>query len=311
MTRSRSLVFLGSKAAGLGACRLLTEGLPAGTIAAIVCPDDRTDPRNVSADFEALAAERQIPFHVAATRRETMALLERLAPETVIVHGWYQILPVDELPDLSFLGFHYSPLPRYRGGAPLVWQIIRGEPEIGISFFELTPEMDAGRLVDQKSAPLGPDDTIADALEKANALALDMLREFVPGWLDGSVALQAQPDREPSYCGQRVPEDGWIDWSWSAAGIHDFIRAQTRPYPGAFTSLPDGRRLTVWRSQREERQFMGTPGAVVEIAPDHVVVAAGEGALRLIRVQAEGEDEAAASKVLRSIRTRLGGAARP
>ncbi|HEX9931951.1 MAG TPA: formyltransferase family protein [Allosphingosinicella sp.] len=306
MTPERSLVFLGSKAAGLRACRALAALLPAGRLEAIVCPEDRADPRSVYEEFDALAKAHGIPIYVVPNRRETMTLLERLEPETAIVHGWYQILDVASLPGTTFLGFHYSPLPRYRGNAPLVWQIIQGESEIGVSFFELTAEMDAGRLIDQKTATLGTEETIADALDKADALALDMLGDFVPTWLEGTVELRPQPEGEPSYCAMRVPEDGRIDWSWPGDRIHDFIRAQTRPYPGAFTILPDGRRLMVYRSARETRRFMGAPGSVAEISAGHVVIAAGEGAVRLIEAAVEGEGAQPAASLIRSLKTRLG-----
>lgn len=306
MAVGRSLVFLGSKAAGLSACRALHRMLPEGALAAIICPEDRSDVRCALSDFEAFAGESGVPLHLAANRRETMDVLGRYEPDTAIVHGWYQILPVEQRPETLFLGFHYSPLPRYRGNAPLVWQIIDGQGEIGVSFFELTAEMDAGRLVDRQTAPLGPEETIADALAKADALAAHMLEALAPAWIAGTLHLSPQPDEEPSYCGLRLPEDGEIDWRWEGSRIHDFIRAQTRPYPGAFTSLPDGRRLRVWRSQREDRRFMGARGAVVETGKEHVVVAAGAGAVRLIEVEVEGEAAAPAAHVLRSLRTRLG-----
>jgi methionyl-tRNA formyltransferase len=306
MSAGRSLLFLGSKTAGLRACRALCDLLPESGLTAILCPDDRTDSRCELAGFETLATERAIPLHLVSTRRETMALLQQLRPETAIVHGWYQILPVEDLPETLFLGFHYSPLPRYRGNAPLVWQIIQGEPEIGISFFELTAEMDAGRLVAQERVPLGPEETVADALEKADELVLEMLRGFVPAWLAGRVALRPQSDAEPSYCGLRLPEDGQIDWTWDAKRVHDFVRAQTRPYPGAFTSLPDGRYLKVWRSAPETRRFMGAPGAVVDVRPDYVVVAAGEGAVRLLETELAGSDDAPPDTLLLSLKTRLG-----
>lgn len=306
MAIGRSLVFLGSKAAGLSACRTLHRLLPEGALAAIICPDDRNDARSAFPGFEAFAGESGVPLHLAANRRETMDLLGRYEPDTVIVHGWYQILPVEQRPDTLFLGFHYSPLPRYRGNAPLVWQIIDGQSEIGVSFFELTAEMDAGRIVARQIVPLSPAETIAEALAKADALAAHMLEAFAPAWVAGALDLSPQPDEEPSYCGLRLPEDGEIDWRWDGSRIHDFIRAQTRPYPGAFTSLPDGRTLRLWQSQREDRRFMGAPGAIVEIGKEHVVVAAGAGAVRLIQVEVEGEAAAPAADVLRSLRIRLG-----
>ncbi len=304
MATGRSLVFLGSKSAGLAACRKLAESLPKGALKAIICPDDRADPRSALTGFQSLAAEAGLPLHVAANRQETMALVDRYAPDTAIVHGWYQILPVEDRPQTLFLGFHYSPLPRYRGNAPLVWQIIQGEREIGVSFFELTAEMDAGRLVAQRKTALRPEETIADALAKMDVLVSEMLDAFAAS--RGELVLTEQPDDPPSYCGLRLPEDGKILWHWSGDSIHDFVRAQTRPYPGAFTLLPDGRTLRIWRSQRESRRFMGAPGAVVEIGNSHVVVASGEGAVRLIEVEIDGEGAVPAATVLRSLRTRLG-----
>lgn len=300
----RRLVFLGSKAAGLRVCRRLIELLPPNALAAVICPDDSADPRSVMADFEAAAGA--IPFHIVRTRAETVSLLKQYAPECALVHGWYQIIPTAEVGEINFLGFHYSPLPRYRGNAPLVWQVLNGEQQIGVSCFELVAEMDAGRLYAQGVADLGPDETIADALAKADQLAAGMLDKFVADWLVGEVNLHDQPDQEPSYCGLRTVEDGRIDWRAEGQAIHDFVRAQTRPYPGAYTSLPDGRRLTIWASAREPRVFMGVPGGIAEITEGHVVVTAGRGAVRLLEVQVEGGGPAAASTVLRSLKLRLG-----
>lgn len=300
------LIFLGSKAAGLRICNRLLQKLPAGALAAIICPDDRSDPRNVMSEFERAAQQAEVPFHVAPTRAATVELLRRYSPQAAIVHGWYQIIPTSDVPDTPFFGFHYSPLPRYRGNAPLVWQILKGEDRIGVSFFELVAEMDAGRLYDQAFDSLSVDETIADALGKADALAERMLDSFVADWLAGSITLRSQPDVDASYCGLRTPEDGRIDWTRSGASIHDFVRAQTRPYPGAFTALPDGRRLVVWRSAREPRDFIGVPGAIAEVAGEFVVVTAGSGAIRLIEVQVEGEPPAPAPAVLRSLKLRLG-----
>ncbi|NIJ19296.1 methionyl-tRNA formyltransferase [Sphingomonas naasensis] len=301
----RGILFLGSKAAGLRICKRVGE-MPAASVLAVVCPDEKGDPRSVEPEFRALAAEAAVPFHISTNTAQTVELIERYEPSVVLVHGWYQIIPVDRFPSTQFFGFHYSPLPRYRGNAPLVWQIIAGEQQIGVSLFEMVAEMDAGRLFEQAQAPLAQDETIADALAKADALAESMVDRFVTALQCGRLALRDQPDAEPSYCGLRVPEDGAVDWSWSGLRIHDFVRAQSRPYPGAFTVLADGRRMTIWRTEPEPRFFMGAPGAVAEIGLSHVVVTAGTGAVRLVEVELERGQSVAASSVLRSLRLRLG-----
>lgn len=301
----RKLAFLGSKRSGLRALQTLLEAVPSGTVKAIVCPDDEADARSVVDGFREIAAHYRIDFHERARKSTTMALLREIAADIVLVHGWYQIIPVDELPQTLFLGFHYSPLPRFRGNAPLVWQIVSGCREIGVSFFQLTAGMDDGPLVDQRMAPLGRDETVADALEKADDLVADMVRGLASALRHGGPTLHPQPDVRPSYCGLRTAADGEIDWRWNATRIHDFIRAQTRPYPGAFTSMPDGTRLILWSSQVEPDDYLGVPGSVVAIRADHVVVAAGEGAVRLFSIKSgEGPDQPA-SEVLRSLRMRL------
>jgi methionyl-tRNA formyltransferase len=299
------LVFLGSKESGFKALHALLAHLPPGTIKAVICPNDAADERSFLERFRTLAAANGIPFHLSLRKDDAIALIEQYDAQVAMVHGWYQMLAVERIPDVLCLGFHYSPLPEFRGNAPLVWQIIEGRSEVGVSFFRLTPGMDDGDLVDQRNVPLGADETIGDALRKIDLVVDEMIKQFASVWPQGEVQLRPQPDRPPSYCGLRVPEDGRIDWRWDASAIHDFVRAQARPYPGAFTMLPDGTKLTIWASHLETRTFFGVPGAVASIEAAAVVVSAGKGALRLTRVQREGESDVPASEVLTSLRLRL------
>lgn len=303
--RPEGLVFMGSKQAGLEACRTLLDLLPAGAMKAVISPDDSSDERSVLGDIAALAGERRVPFVVVRSRLDTVQALRQYPANAAVVLGWYQLLPVTEFGHTLFLGFHYSLLPKYRGNAPLVWQIINGEQRLGVSFFELVEGMDEGRLADQRAFELARDEDVSDALLKANRLVNDMLEDFVAAWGAGKLQLRAQPEEEPTYGGMRMPGDGLIDWSAPAARIHNFIRAQARPYPGAFTRLEDGRRLIVWRAAQEKRTFFGTPGGVVEVGGGHAVVACGSGAIRLESVQVEGERETAAGEVLKSMKIRL------
>ena len=300
----RSLVFMGSKRAGLNALRPLVDQLPPGCVTAVICPDDTADPRSALADFLAFTAAHGLPLHVVKPA-ESAALLHQLAPSTVIGHGWYRMIPVQEFPDTEFFGFHYSPLPRYRGSAPLVWQIINGEKSLGVSFFVLSEGLDDGDIIDQRSFTLTGDEDISDALEKADRLVAGMLEDFVPRWLSGTVPRSAQSQEIPSYGGVRTPEDGRIDWTQPATVVHDFVRAQAPPYPGAFSHGPDGQKVVLLRTSVEERLFFGRPGAVVEVAADAVVVACGTGALRVLQVAHADGRHIDVRAVLGSLRTRL------
>jgi methionyl-tRNA formyltransferase len=95
---------------------------------------------------------------------------------------------------------------------------------------------------------------------------------------------------EGSYFGGRTPEDGRFSWEWPALRIYNLLRAVTHPYPGAFT-IWGGKKLLVWWAVPKGRPGQGKPGAVLEVSPAGVEVAAGDGALLLARCQLEGGPE--------------------
>jgi len=301
------IVFMGSKAGGLALCSLLCERPELPTPSLVLCPDDRDDERSCWGAFESMCAQHHVPLQRVGNAEQTEIALSAAAPDAVIVHGWYRLIPIDRFAETRFFGFHYSPLPAYRGNAPLVWQILRGEARLGVSFFRFGNGLDDGDLVEQRMFDFGPDETIADALRHAEAACLDIARTSLPALLGGTLRLTPQPDTGASYCGLRVPADGRIDWSAPARRVHDFVRAQTRPYPGAFTQLPDGRRLTVWRSAIDAKRHYAPPGAVVAVEGSTVVVACGlDSALRVLACSLDGQPDAAPASLIGSLRARLG-----
>ena len=101
--------------------------------------------------------------------------------------------------------------------------------------------------------------------------------------------LQSLQQGQVTYFGGRKPEDGEIDWAWPARRIYDLVRAVTHPYPGAFT-VHDGRRLFVWWGRPEDDRVGLEPGQL-DVSSSALRVGTGRGALRLERVQIEGEKE--------------------
>ncbi len=299
------IVFMGSKQAGFETCNKLIRDSLMGTVVAIICPEDGSDPRTEIDRFSSLAHISNIPIHVVKNSTATLNIIKSYKPTIILVHGWYQIIPVKEFEEVQILGFHYSLLPKYRGNAPLVWQIINGETKLGVSFFQLTDGIDEGALFDQREFNLALTETIADALEKANKLVQEMLTEFLNSLSIGQLQFKKQALIPPSYCGIRKPEDGRINWNESAKNIHNFIRAQTRPYPGAFSFLSDDRKVTIWSAIEEEVKYFGVPGSVAKVNLDYVVVFCGEGAIRIQEIEVEGIKINHPNNILKSIKIRL------
>ncbi len=299
------VLFLGSKNLGLKLLMRM-QALAPNALTAVATLDDTADGRSALPLFRSFCVDRSLPIEILAKAKELDAVLDRHQPDLVVVCGWDWKIAVESLAKApgGFIGLHASLLPRYRGHAPLVWTLYNGDPEGGLSLFYLEPGLDTGDILAQKKFPLGPDATIAEALALAESHAEAALEETYPLLLAGRAPRRPQDQSQATFCSQRKPEDGLVDWKSSAALIHNAIRAQTHPYPGAFT-LWQGRRLYLWKASRFTGEYFGIPGLVVESSADTaaphpgVVVTCGQGAIRLLEVQLEGEARRPASEVLK------------
>jgi len=225
-----------------------------------------------------------------------------------MVSGWYWLLSPGILTSVQhgFIGSHYSLLPKYRGGSPLVWALINGEPEVGVSFFSFVEGVDAGRIWAQERVTVGPDDYVSDVLTRLEAATLATLDARYRAILSGEVQPVDQDHRGATYCAMRSPCDGQIYWRASAADVYNFIRAQSQPYPGAFTWL-EGTKLTIWRARQDPAIHYGTPGQVAMVSPAGVHVICGDHRAIIVEtVERNGVSEGA-QKVLRSVSIRLHG----
>lgn len=214
--------------------------------------------------------------------------LERLVrssgSELGIAAGWYHMIPAATRDSFTHgcVGIHASLLPRLRGGAPLVWAMLAGERETGVSLFELGDGVDDGPIYAQAAFPIPERARIADLVAIAERTTLDLLDEHLPALLRGEARARSQKG-EPSYSLQRRPEDGRIDWSRAADEIDLLIRAVGRPYPGART-LFDGAELVVWEAEppAAKTKVLGVPGQIARLpGEDDPCVISGKGVLVL------------------------------
>jgi methionyl-tRNA formyltransferase len=200
-------------------------------------------------DFSTIAKEIGVPCipYERGQGKNFVREVARLKPDIILVAGWYYIVyrELRNVAPKGAIGLHGSLLPKYRGGAPLVWSIIKGEKEGGISLFYLDDGVDTGDIIGQASFPIEQRDTIADALIKLEDSAERLLERYLPLLAEGKAPRIPQNHSEATVYSQRSPADGEIDWSKPAKEIRDFIRAQTRPYPGAFTWI-GGKKVILW-----------------------------------------------------------------
>jgi methionyl-tRNA formyltransferase len=265
------IVFFGASDLGYQCCERLLE-MGEDVVGIFTIPQEfrisysSTPVRNVTyRSFHELGERFGVPVVEVTGRMGDEMYLDALRawqPEFGLVIGWYYMVPrrMREIFPLGVAGIHASLLPRYRGGAPLVWAIIRGETRTGVSLFYFDDGVDTGDLIAQKAFEIAPDDTIRTVYEKATSASLEVVEEFVPLVRAGTAPRIQQNEGDATVFPQRKPEDGLIDWSRSAEEIRDFIRAQTRPYPGAFTYI-EGKKVTIWDADVLEPPPPGTDEA--------------------------------------------------
>jgi methionyl-tRNA formyltransferase len=230
--------------------------------------------------FDDLAAQYQIPLIYVTTKmaeyRDRIAALE---PDLLVAIGWYYMVPksIRNLAKRGTVGIHASLLPRYRGGAPLVWAMINGETEAGVSLFYFEDGVDNGDIIGQISFPLESTEDIASAVNKSTAASVELIQTFVPMLANNTAPRIPQNHALAMVVPQRTPQDGKISWTAkSAVQIYNWVRAQTRPYPGAFTLFGD-EKITIWKAAPVGPLAEGSQPGEIIVLDDKLFVACADG----------------------------------
>lgn len=217
---------------------------------------------------------------------ESVARIAGERPELIVVVAYGQILPpsILDIPEYGCINVHASLLPRYRGAAPINWAIARGETVTGVTIMKMDPGMDTGPMLHVREMPIGEDDTAETMFPRLSSLGAQALTEALGKLREGTLAETFQDGNLATYAPMIKKEHGRIEWEKPAREVRDLVRGMT-PWPSAFTDH-DGKTLKILAvSVREGR---GRPGEILSVDRDGIVVACGEGALLLGRVQPEG-----------------------
>jgi len=216
---------------------------------------------------------------------DSIEALAALRPELIVVVAYGQYIPsrVTELAPHRAINLHPSLLPKYRGAAPIQWAIVNGDRVTGVSIIYVEQKMDAGDIIRQAEYPIDPDDTAQTLHDKLAVFGAKQLLLAIDDIRSETVQRKPQDETAAVEVRKLVKEDGKMDWSLSAEALRNRIRG-FNPWPGCYCTLPNGEILKIWAAQCEEAE--GAPGEVLD---DHLLVAAGEGALRLTEVQPAGK----------------------
>ncbi len=217
---------------------------------------------------------------------EGRAALHDFAPDGLLLVAYGQLVPDDLLDAFPRkpLNVHPSLLPRHRGAAPVAATILAGDTEAGLSLMVMAPRLDAGPVAEQWRVPLDGRERTPDLEAALARLAAAVIPPVLGRWAHGELRATEQDETQATMIRPFDRGSGAIDWTRSAVEIDRLVRA-LQPWPGAWTTTVDGRRLHV-RAARPVPGPHGEPGMLSGAAEVEVIT--GDGVLRLDLVQPEG-----------------------
>ena len=227
-------------------------------------------------------------------RPEVVEQIRTLAPESIVVVGYGQIIPksILDIPPKGIINVHASLLPKYRGAAPIQWAIARGETRTGITTMRINEGLDTGDMLLKWETEIGPEETAPELSARLAQAGADLaVRTMVE--LD-RIQPQPQDDSQATFAPILKKEDGRIDWRRPAREILNRMRGFD-PWPGAYTSLR-GQKFQIWQAATGDVKLAA--GALRSIRKK-LYAGCGEGeSLELREVQMEGKKRMTAAAFL-------------
>jgi methionyl-tRNA formyltransferase len=288
------VIFLGTPDFALPSLHALIES-PYG-VAAVFTQPDRPAGRGQrlhASPVKVLAQSEGIPVFAPERLRDedNRRIVERLAPDFIVVVAYGQILPAWFLSAarIAPVNVHGSLLPRYRGAAPVVWTLINGDPVTGVTTMWMDEHLDTGDILLREELPVPDCMTAGELAAELARLGASLVVPTLEGLRSGTVVRTPQ-DHSRATLAPRIDKSmGRIDWRRPAPEIHNLVRA-FNPWPLAYTEFR-GVKLQILRSQPvPHRESVEQPaGTVVGVNGEALRLSCGGGtSLDLLRVQLAG-----------------------
>jgi methionyl-tRNA formyltransferase len=280
---------------------LVLERIVGGRHPVVVCVTSPDKPRGrhgtpQPSSLKLAAVERDLPLLQPVRLDEGFTNeLTAFEPDVFVACAYGMIVPPAVFDSLLSLVVHPSPVPRWRGAAPVVRALMAGETDLGVATLRMTAGVDEGPVADERAVRVPRDADSGEAYRLLAGPAAESLTATLDGIEAGMVVWKSQAG-EASYAEKLTDADRVIDWARDAQAVADHVRALS-PDVGAVTEL-GGRRVLLWKAA------MAEPPAAADTR-DRLVIACGEGWLEVLELQEEGRRRISAQEYLRGAGRRL------
>jgi methionyl-tRNA formyltransferase len=248
------------------------------------------------ANLAVLASQNLIPHYFVDGGENTIekyrSALAEIRPDVILAMGWYYIIPksIRSLAKYGAFGIHASLLPEYAGGSPLVWALINGEKRTGVTLFQLDDGVDDGGILAQREIAIEHSDTIATLYKKVIHHSKELLLAEIDNIGNCPAALKLQDRAKINPRPIRTPIDGLIQWGdMTSLKIYNFIRAQTSPYPCAYSFIESKKVKFLSSSLGEEISVDEiSPGLIIRLN-DRLAVGTSDSCIFPDQIEIDGE----------------------
>jgi methionyl-tRNA formyltransferase len=286
-----NIIFAGTPEFAVASLQALID---AGAVpSAVLTQPDRPAGRGKSltaSPVKKLAQEHGIKVMQPFNLRDEAAVseLRDLQPDIMVVAAYGLILPqaVLDIPRAGCLNVHASLLPRWRGAAPIQAAILAGDEISGVCLMSMEAGLDTGPVYRCEQAAIGEHETAGSLHDRLANAGARLLTENLNAIVNGEVTAVAQDDTAASYAPKIKTADAELTWQRPAAELDRIVRAYN-PVPGAWFMLGD-ERIKCWQAQ-PCNSHIAPAGTVVAADAEGIVIACGDGALRLESLQRPGK----------------------
>lgn len=283
---------------------LLDNGV---NVVAVITKPDKPQGRSstlVPTPVKSVALAHQLPVFQPelVSALEFAPTLAQFQADLFVVFAYGEIIKQHllEMPTTACINLHASLLPKYRGAAPIQRCLIDGETETGVTVIHMVKKMDAGDIVSVAKVAIGEDTTAGELEEMLCAAGGKLLLQTIRDFENGTTTRMPQDIAHVTFAPKIELEDCEIDWTQPAQAVHNLVRGVT-PHPGAWCYVEakgQKKRLKVLKTA-VVTDVADEPRRLIDADKHALLVACGQGAIRILELQLEGKKAMHADEFLR------------